>query len=100
MPQVGLWLLVHVFSAVLPPVDPDEEDYYQILGVSKNDEGSKIRKAYKTASLRLHPDKIAQRGGSKEDAEEAAATYERVQEAYAVLVDANKRKRYHRMTVR
>ena len=93
MPQFGLLLLVHVFSALLPPIDPDEETYYEIMDVAnkKSTTAEDIRKAYKKLSLRLHPDKVAQRGG---DAEEARQQYEKVQEAYSCLADETKRATY------
>jgi DnaJ-class molecular chaperone len=92
MPQVALLLLVHVFSAILPPVDPSETTYYDILNVDRTATPEDIRKSYKKLSLKLHPDKVAQRGDS--NAEEAAAEYEKVQEAYAVLANEQKRATY------
>jgi curved DNA-binding protein CbpA len=93
MPQIGTFLLVHLFSALLPPVDPDERSFYDILQVEPNATNDDIRRAYKKLSLKLHPDKVAQRGDSKR--EEAAAEYEKVQEAYAVLVNDEKRQKYN-----
>eukprot|EP00980_Cylindrotheca_fusiformis_P016712 scaffold5024_cov136-Cylindrotheca_fusiformis.AAC.41 len=93
MVQIGTFLLAHVFSALLPPVDPEEDDYYEILGLEKDATNEQIRKAYKVKSLKLHPDKVAQRGNM--DREEAAAQYEKVQEAYGVLVNDEKRQKYH-----
>lgn len=92
MPQLGLIVLVHVFSALLPPVDPDETTYYEILNVPNKSSSEDIRKAYKKLSLKLHPDKVAQRGGV--NAEEAAKEYEKVQEAYGVLANEQKRATY------
>ncbi len=34
--QIGTFLLAHVFSALLPPVDPNEDDLYEILGLEKD----------------------------------------------------------------
>jgi DnaJ domain len=92
MPQIGTILLVNLFSALLPPLDPNERNFYEILKVERNASNDDIRKAYKKLSLKLHPDKVAQRGESKR--EEAAAEYEKVQEAYAVLVNDEKRQKY------
>jgi hypothetical protein len=91
--QIGTFLLAHVFSALLPPVDPNEDDLYEILGLEKDATNEQIRKAYKVQSLKLHPDKVAQRGNMNK--EEAAAQYEKVQEAYGVLVNEEKRSKYH-----
>jgi hypothetical protein len=93
MVQIGTFLLAHVFSALLPPVDPNEDDFYGILGLELNATNEQIRKAYKIKSLKLHPDKVAQRGNMGK--EEAAAEYEKVQEAYAVLVNKEKKEKYH-----
>ena len=93
MAFVGSYLLAHVFSALLPPVNPNDEEFYEILGLEKNATNEQIRKAYKVKSLKLHPDKVAQRGHMNQ--EEAAAQYEKVQEAYGVLVNDSKRQKYH-----
>jgi DnaJ-class molecular chaperone len=96
MPQVGLLLVVHVFSALFPPVDAKETTYYDILTVDRTATPEDIRKSYKKLSLKLHPDKVAQRGDLKAD--EAAADYEKVQEAYAVLANEQKRATYDALT--
>lgn len=94
MPEFGTWLLANIFTALLPPLnDADDRDYYEILGVPRDATNEKIRKAYKVQSLKLHPDKVAQR--RETNAEEAAKQYELVQEAYGVLVNDQKRQRYH-----
>jgi curved DNA-binding protein CbpA len=92
MSQFGTLILVHVFSALLPPVDQEEKTYYHVLNLERNASEADIRKAYKKISLKLHPDKVAQRGGL--DAEEAAKEYEKVQEAYSVLANKQKRETY------
>lgn len=93
MSSIGTLLLVHVFPALLPPVQEDEE-YYQILGISsRNVSSADIRKAYRQKSLELHPDKVQQKGHV--DSAQAARVYEKVQEAYAVLQDKDKRQEYH-----
>ena len=99
--MLGTFLLLHVFPAVLPPKDADSEqdEYYHILGLTaskRSTSADDIRKAYRKLSLELHPDKIAQRGSrAKYTAEEAAALYEKVQEAYSVLHDKKERSKYH-----
>jgi hypothetical protein len=92
MPQFGLLILTQVFTALFPPVDSDEATYYDVLDVKKSATPEDIRKAYKKLSLKLHPDKIAQRGGA--NAEDAAREYEKVQEAYGVLANEQKRATY------
>ena len=85
-------MLANVFSALLPPANAEDQCFYEILGVNRNASNEEIRKAYKKKSLQLHPDKVAQR--NEANAEQAAADYEKVQEAYSVLVNVEKRQRY------
>lgn len=96
MSFVWNWLLLHVFTALLPPPDPNEEDYYQRLGLDRRRRVSAddIRRAYRSKSLQWHPDKIAQRR-SDITAAEAAAKFQGIQEAYQVLSDPEKRREYH-----
>ena len=91
MSSVGVFFLVHAFSALLPPIPENETSYYDILEVSSSASTDDIRKAYKKKSLMLHPDKVTQRGGNVEEAKEE---YQRVQEAHTVLADESKRKTY------
>jgi hypothetical protein len=86
---------MNVFTALLPPANGVAYEYYDILGLPKSSSIEDIRKAYKKKSLELHPDKVAQRG--VQNAAEAAAAYERVQEAAGVLQDAKLRQTYHRV---
>jgi len=58
-------------------------DYYDILGVSRQATESEIRKAYKSKSMKHHPD----RGGSEEE-------FKKVNEAYTTLKDPEKKKMY------
>lgn len=58
-------------------------NYYDILGVSKNSSLEEIKQSYKKLVIKNHPDK----GGDKEK-------FQRIQEAYEVLSDENKRREY------
>ena len=64
-----------------------EEDYYDILGVSKSSSAEEIKKAYRKGAIKYHPDK------NPGDAE-AEKKFKQMSEAYAVLSDSNKRQMY------
>ena len=63
------------------------KDYYKTLGVTKNASGEEIKKAYRTLVKKYHPDKTQ---GDKK----AEDKFKEVTEAYEVLGDAQKRKKY------
>lgn len=62
---------------------------YDILEIKRDASAEDIKRAYKKLALRLHPDKT---GGN----EEAAETFRKVNDAYAVLGDKERRERYDR----
>jgi len=63
------------------------KDYYRTLGVAKSASAKEIKAAYRKLAHRYHPDKNP---GNKE----AEARFKEINEAYEVLGDADKRKRY------
>src|SRR5690554_1650228 len=65
----------------------DYKDYYQVLGVAKGASEAEIKKAYRKLAVKYHPDKNQ---GNKE----AEAKFKEVAEAYEVLKDPEKRKKY------
>ena len=97
MSFLSSWILLNVFTALLPPTDPNEEDYYSRLGLDRRKKvtADEIRRAFRSKSLQWHPDKIAQRRDQDISASEAAAKFQGIQEAYQVLSDSEKRKDYH-----
>jgi DnaJ family protein C protein 3 len=67
------------------------KDYYKVLGVEHDADERQIKSAYRKQSKIFHPDKAAQQGISKEDAEKKMAS---INEAYEVLSDPELRARF------
>ena len=65
----------------------EKRDYYEVLGVSKTATEDELKKAYRTLAKKYHPDM------NPGDAE-AEAKFKELNEAYAVLSDADKRAQY------
>ncbi|HHL71540.1 MAG TPA: molecular chaperone DnaJ [Bacteroidetes bacterium] len=66
------------------------KDYYHILGVSENASADEIKKAYRVLAKKYHPD------ANDQDAA-AEAKFKDISEAYAVLSDDEKRKKYDQL---
>ena len=65
----------------------DKRDYYEVLGVDKSADASTIKKAYYKLAKQYHPDVNP---GDKE----AEKKFKEINEAYAVLSDADKKTKY------
>jgi len=65
---------------------------YEVLGLEQSATAAEIKKAYRALALQLHPDKHANEGAERQD--EAKKGFQVLQEAYEVLSDKDKRKRY------
>ena len=66
-------------------------DYYTLLGLKRNASQEDIKRAYRKAVFRYHPDRNPGNG-------EAAGKFKQVLDAYEVLSDANKRANYDQVT--
>jgi molecular chaperone DnaJ len=64
-----------------------KQDYYEILGVSKNATASEIKKAYRKKAIEFHPDKNP---GDKK----AEEMFKKAAEAYEVLSNPDKKAKY------
>ncbi|MFI3321892.1 MAG: molecular chaperone DnaJ [Rikenellaceae bacterium] len=65
----------------------EKRDYYEVLGVSKTATADEIKKAYRKAAIKFHPDK-------NPDNKEAEEKFKEAAEAYDVLGTPDKRSRY------
>jgi molecular chaperone DnaJ len=66
-----------------------KRDYYEVLGVQKGANKDEVKSAYRKLALQYHPDKNPDDTSAEEKFKEAT-------EAYEVLSDEDKRKRYDR----
>lgn len=68
------------------------QDYYSILGISKDASDAEIKNAYRSLAKKYHPDRFA----TKSDAEkkEAEEKFKQINEAYSVLSDPEKKSNY------
>ncbi|MFD3157591.1 molecular chaperone DnaJ [Haloimpatiens sp. FM7330] len=64
-----------------------KKDYYEVLGIEKGASDEEIKKAFRKAALKYHPDR-------NPDDKEAEEKFKEVNEAYQVLSDSQKRSQY------
>lgn len=65
------------------------EDYYQTLGLTRTATDADIKRAYRKLAQKFHPDRNKEAG--------TAEKFSRINEAYEVLKDPEKRKRYDQL---
>src|SRR3954462_7932186 len=66
-----------------------KRDYYEVLGVTRTADGEEIKRSYRRQAMKYHPDRND--GPGKAGAE---LKFKECAEAYEVLADPAKRKRY------
>ncbi|MGL5052955.1 MAG: DnaJ domain-containing protein, partial [Cetobacterium sp.] len=71
-----------------------KKDFYDILEVAKGASDVEIKKAYRKAAMKYHPDKFS--GASDSEKTVAEDRFKEINEAYQVLSDENKRAQYDR----
>ena len=64
-------------------------DYYELLEISRDADGSEIKRAYRVAARRYHPD-------ANPDDADAEARFKEVAKAYETLSDPDRRRHYDR----
>jgi molecular chaperone DnaJ len=69
-----------------------KQDYYEVLGVSKNATDQEIKSAFRKLSRKYHPD--MQAGKSDTEKKDAEEKFKTIAEAYEILSDKNKRSNY------
>lgn len=67
----------------------EKRDYYEVLSVSRDADGTEIKKSYRKLAIKYHPDK-------NPDDHEAEEKFKELGEAYDVLSDDQKRAAYDR----
>lgn len=65
---------------------PDNQDFYNLLGIPRSATAEEIRRAYREAALRLHPDRNTRPGDTE--------LFLHVSKAYEILTDEQRRKEY------
>ena len=68
-----------------------DKDYYELLGVDPDAGSDDIKKAFRKLALKNHPDHCK---GSEDEIQQAEERFRILREAYEVLSDPVKRRRY------
>ena len=66
-----------------------KRDYYEVLGLQKGASEDEIKKTFRKLAMKYHPDR-------NPDDKAAEEKFKEINEAYAVLSDAEKKEKYDR----
>lgn len=69
-----------------------KRDYYEVLEINKGATEAEIKKAYRKAAMKYHPDKYT--NASEQERKEAEEKFKEINEAYQVLSDPQKKQQY------
>lgn len=69
-----------------------KRDYYEVLEIDKGASEGDIKKAYRKAAMKYHPDKFT--NASEKEKKEAEEKFKEANEAYQVLSDPEKKQKY------
>lgn len=67
----------------------EKRDYYEVLGISRDASPDQIKRAYRKAAMKYHPDRSSGTPGDD-------AKFKEASEAYEILADPERRSRYDR----
>ncbi len=70
----------------------EKRDYYEVLGVAKTASADEIKKAYRVAAMKWHPDRWVD--GTDAEKKAAEEKFKEASEAYSVLSDPDKKAKY------
>ena len=70
--------------------DVVKRDYYDVLGVDKNANDDELKKAFRRLARQYHPDTLT----GEQEKKVAEEKFKEINEAYAILSDQDKRRRY------
>ncbi len=76
--------------ATLAAIVASKRDYYEVIGVSRTASEDEIKRAYRKIAIECHADR-------NPDNQEAENRFKQATEAYSVLSDSEKRRRYDKM---
>ncbi|CAJ1334544.1 unnamed protein product [Effrenium voratum] len=90
-PLASTWLPLACATtfALVPPARAEEASLYEVLGVDRNATEQEIKKAYKRAAVKFHPDKA-----HESERPQYEERFKRISRAYEILSDPEKRRSY------